>query len=704
MPFGPATHLPACEIPVMSAWFQKLHQHFVGRLLLYVMLPMLLVFAANITLNSLSLVGQLRRASEERLKQRVALIAADIDRDTLIAVISAQRMAEAQAAGMFGDRLASLEFARRVLEDTPGITGAYFGYERDADGKDAASLAELPATSMDPAGRFIPYWFVGTGPGRKIALEPLVDMESSLYYQGAKEEFLKSKKASPKITEPYVYQGKMIYEQTFPIVIDGEFRGVAGVDRALADVETPLRRIAADEQLDFFLISGHGKFIAATTDPADASGASLEGLLKTQPVADGPYAGLLGDMLRNRRARSVTRDRDPVTDATCYYAVAALPTGGWNLVLRATEASVMGPIWRQLALRLAMGVSMLLAVLSLLYLFARAFSRRIDRAVSIANCVAQGDLNVPRVVEAARDESGVLLRSIGGMTENLNSLVGAVKQASLHLNATATQISASAGQQNATMQGFNASTSEIAASIKQISSTGQELLETVEDLQRRTAATAALAGAGQAGLTSMENSMGSLAGATGSISTKLGMIREKAGGINAVVETITKVADQTNLLSINAAIEAEKAGEAGRGFLVVAREIRRLADQTAVATLDIEQMVRQMQDAVSAGVMEMDKFSEQVRTGIGQVNQIGGQMAEIIDQVQVLSGQFPTVSEGMRQQSQGARQIDEAMAQLVTGVHQVSETVKDFNAAAENLRLNAGALQSQVGQFTMASQ
>ena len=86
--------------------------------------------------------------------------------------------------------------------------------------------------------------------------------------------------------------------------------------------------------------------------------------------------------------------------------------------------------------------------------------------------------------------------------------------------------------------------------------------------------------------------MKQLVESTASVSAKLGMIREKADSINAVVTTITKVADQTNLLSINAAIEAEKAGEYGRGFLVVAREIRRLADQTAVATLDIETMVQ----------------------------------------------------------------------------------------------------------------
>ncbi len=128
-----------------------------------------------------------------------------------------------------------------------------------------------------------------------------------------------------------------------------------------------------------------------------------------------------------------------------------------------------------------------------------------------------------------------------------------------------------------------------------------------------------------------------------------------------MVTTITKVADQTNLLSINAAIEAEKAGEYGRGFLVVAREIRRLADQTAVATLDIETMVRQMQDAVGAGVMQMDKFADEVRSGVAQVTKINQMTWEIITEVQSLSSRFQLVNEGMRNQSTGAQQINDAM-------------------------------------------
>src|SRR5215211_7523474 len=117
----------------------------------------------------------------------------------------------------------------------------------------------------------------------------------------------------------------------------------------------------------------------------------------------------------------------------------------------------------------------------------------------------------------------------------------------------------------------------------------------------------------------MDQMMRQLSASTTSISAKLSAIQQKAASINLAVTTITKVADQTNLLSVNAAIEAEKAGEYGLGFLVLAREIRRLADQSAVATLDIERMVKEMQYSVSAGVMEMDKFTDQVRQGVGEV-------------------------------------------------------------------------------------
>ena len=295
--------------------------------------------------------------------------------------------------------------------------------------------------------------------------------------------------------------------------------------------------------------------------------------------------------------------------------------------------------------------------------------------------------------------SFLIARGIQAVVRSSGELVGQVKMSAMRVNSTASEIASAASEQNATVQTFNSSFNEIAAAVKQISATSKELARTIEEVGRQGRDTASLAGEGRENLNSMEVSMESLAEATGSISAKLGTIREKAGAINVVVTTITKVADQTNLLSINAAIEAEKAGEAGRGFLVVAREIRRLADQTAVATLDIEQMVRHMQQAVSAGVMEMDKFSEQVRGGMKQVGTMSHQLGKIMEQVQGQDGRFRLVEEGVMQQADGAQQIDTAITHLVGGVQQVATTSKEFLSASAHLKDSVSSLQDQVSIF-----
>jgi methyl-accepting chemotaxis protein WspA len=213
--------------------------------------------------------------------------------------------------------------------------------------------------------------------------------------------------------------------------------------------------------------------------------------------------------------------------------------------------------------------------------------------------------------------------------------------------------------------------------------------------------TGRMAADGRGNLQAMDGTMRQLADSTSSFGAKLAVISERAANINLAVTTITKVADQTNLLSINAAIEAEKAGEYGLGFLVVAREIRRLADQTAVASLDIERMVKEMQYSVSAGVMEMDKFAEQVRTGVREIGDVSSKLAEIITAVQGISGRFGQVTEGMRAQSQGADQIREAMVRLAEGASRTASSLNEFNGATIHLREAVGDLKEEVSRFTI---
>jgi methyl-accepting chemotaxis protein WspA len=255
-------------------------------------------------------------------------------------------------------------------------------------------------------------------------------------------------------------------------------------------------------------------------------------------------------------------------------------------------------------------------------------------------------------------------------------------------------------QQLSTANEIAATTSEIGATSQEISSTSKELVRTMSEVSTVAEQSAALAGSGQAGLTHMEGTMQQVVDAAAAINAKLAVLSEKAGNINQVVTTITRVADQTNLLSLNAAIEAEKAGEYGRGFAVVATEIRRLADQTAVATYDIDQIVKEIQSAVSAGVMGMDKFSQEVRRGMLEVQQVGGQLSQIIQQVQALAPRVESVNEGMQAQTTGAAQITEALMQLSGAVQQTVVSLRRSSEAMDDLHDVASSLAGGVSRGT----
>jgi methyl-accepting chemotaxis protein WspA len=357
--------------------------------------------------------------------------------------------------------------------------------------------------------------------------------------------------------------------------------------------------------------------------------------------------------------------------------------------------------WQRVQIGLTVLILIVVVVIS--WAIARSIVGPTAALINRMTDIAEGAADLTQRVEIqGDDEISQLGRLINAAIGRIRDLLARVRVQSVQLHATGTEIAAAAKEQDITANGFSASYTQIASAVKEISATSQQLFATTNEIRTRADQASGLADSGRSGLQNMQQGMQRLADSTGSISAKLGLVREKASGINTVVTTITKVADQTNLLSINAAIEAEKAGEAGRGFLVVAREIRRLADQTAVATLDIEQMVRQMQSAVSAGVMEMDKFHEDVRAGIAAVSEIAGQMGQIIDQVQSLAQEFHAVREAVQQQTTGTRQIDDATGQMVTGVRQVATAARDFNQAAANMRESVTSLQSELAQFKLS--
>lgn len=665
-----------------------------GRLLLFGMVPSMLTIIALVTMSSINDYHQLRTAEERLLLQSATSVAELFDQRNARWNTVATNLALSQSQGLFGMRDKSTAYIKSVLETSPLLDGTYIVYEPDADGQDAASLksATLPPNAIDAAGRFVPYW---VNLNSVVTLRQRTGMDVMESYQRPKNDFARTGAVNPVITEPVVRDGRLVVTHAFPIIINGKFAGASGVDRSLQRMHDINRELKERLGPDVFVISAQRRFIDATSD--DATGTVK---LSLTEVDKSPYAQLASKW-RSEGTSIVFEALDPVLGVDCFYAIAHVATGDWKVVLRRTHSDVMATAQFALYKNIGIGAIAVIIVSALMFFIARSVSSRVRVAAEVAERIAHGDLTKPITDNGGSDETGQLIRSMASMDNNLNALVGSVKQSGIRLNSTATEIAATSRQQEMASSTFGAASNQIAAAVNEISATAKDLVRTMESVSLNASQTTELAGSGRAGLQAMESVMHDLDRATTSISDKLGAINERSQKITTVITTITKVADQTNILSINAAIEAEKAGEFGTGFLVIAREIRRLADQTASATLDIEQMVQQMQGAVSSGVMEMDRFSDQVRRGVKNVVAAGSQLTEIIDRINQSTESFKQINASMQAQSEGAEQISEAMGSLTANAQQTMQSAKEFGIASTDLQSAIATLREAVSKFKL---
>jgi len=370
------------------------------------------------------------------------------------------------------------------------------------------------------------------------------------------------------------------------------------------------------------------------------------------------------------------------------------------LVASATRAGVDAICWHAVAgIAAAVGIG-IPAVLAAFWL-ARSFVAPVRQAVAVAESIAAGDLTTT-AARGDRHELGRLLAALGTMTGSLGGLIGRIKSAGAHLADVAPQVTTALANQERAVRSVSRSANEIAASVAQISATSEHLLETTGSVTGVAREAAQVADQGRGGLESMAASMQQLDEAMNAFTRKLATISQRASGITAVVTTIAKIADQTNLLSVNATIEAEKAGESGRGFRIVAQEIRRLADQTALATKDIERMVRDMQTAVSSGTMEMDRFRNEVSARISEVAEVSASLGRIIAPVQAVTRSLDKVHDGVEAQSQGARQIRDAMEMLRADAGDSAASLAVLSGSLDEFRHAIAELNAEAAKFRTA--
>jgi len=348
----------------------------------------------------------------------------------------------------------------------------------------------------------------------------------------------------------------------------------------------------------------------------------------------------------------------------------------------------------------------------LVFLILKGITGPLQRATLIASKLADGQLKEARyslVVDAGEENEGrvnhdeifQLCQAMDRMLRNLDSLLTQVGRSSDQVGGSAARIADSVHGLEATVAQQAASTTEVSATSRAISNTVSELAATMRRVTQAASEAASLASQGMKSLSDIESTMGTLLDATTEVSSKLEIVREKTASINQVITTITRVANQTNLLSLNAAIEAEKAGKYGAGFSVVAREVRRLADQTAVAALEIESVITEMQEAVREGVAGVERYTEEARASSDKITRTSADLGRIIDYTRQIGPQFQTVNEGIQTQSESASQISEAMSQLDDAALQTRESLEGFLEVTEQLRSAVKELETEVDKFVL---
>ena len=349
---------------------------------------------------------------------------------------------------------------------------------------------------------------------------------------------------------------------------------------------------------------------------------------------------------------------------------------------------------------IALGIMIVLIVMVIFFVIIRDITGHLQQVMFVAERIADGDLSV-EVHVTSKDETGKLMATMKVMVENLRTIV---KQISL----TSSEVAAASVQLHAAADQIATGTEEVAAQSATVATAGEEMAATSVDIAQR----CLLAAEGAQHATRAANNGAEVVEKTvsvmGQIATKVQesartveSLVERSDQIGAIIGTIEDIADQTNLLALNAAIEAARAGEQGRGFAVVADEVRALADRTTRATKEIGEMIKAIQRETKGAVEAMDLGVQQVEAGTIEASKSGDALRDILTQVNDVAMQVNQIATAAEELTATTNEISSNMHQVTEVVYQTSQGAQESATAAEQLKGNAVEMQRLVRKFTV---
>jgi methyl-accepting chemotaxis protein len=332
----------------------------------------------------------------------------------------------------------------------------------------------------------------------------------------------------------------------------------------------------------------------------------------------------------------------------------------------------------------------------------RGITRPVQELSSQAELVARGDLTV-EIIQRSQDEIGQLATAFRTMVESLRATIGQVSEASAAVASASSQISSSTEQMAAGAQEQTSQAGEVASAVEEMTKT---ILENSKNAST-TAETAKQAKhAAEQGGKVVEETVVGMKRIAEVVKKSAGTVQElgkSSDQIGEIISVIDDIADQTNLLALNAAIEAARAGEQGRGFAVVADEVRKLAERTTKATKEIAGMIKKIQEDTRGAVSSMEEGTRQVDEGIQLADKAGAALREIVEISQKVTDMVTQIAAASEEQSSASEQISKNVEAISAVTQETAQGTQQIARAAEDLNRLTENLQQLVSKFKLSS-
>ncbi len=605
-----------------------------------------------------------------------------------------------------------ISLIRENVAKNPKILGTYIAWEQNVLDRNDAAYVGTQVVGIDPAnGRFLPWWYRNAD--GSLGLDKLVDVDdqktlstgvrASEYYLCSKE----TKKPCVIDPAPYKVGDKIVMLASFiePIMLNGAFQGIVGADLSVNFIQDML--LGANQKLYngsgvMALIGGNGRIVAYTKDPSKF-GEKVSDILDSQQVAN----------MANLKRGEVTYSVDKTQGRIELY----LPFGigqtdaRWTLMLQLPLDAVMADLQKLQAdlnaqrksgtFGMAM-VGLLVAGIGLLviWLVGHGIARPLKQMVAMLDDIAKGEGDLTRRLTSDRaDELGSIANGFNTFLAKLQAMITQVVSSVQSVSDSSEHTADIAIRTNIGVQKQMVEIDQVATAVHEMTATAQDVARNATQAAQAASHADQSAAQGKQIVQDTSNSIGVLAVEIGKAVNVVQALAKDSENINAILTAIRGIAEQTNLLALNAAIEAARAGEQGRGFAVVADEVRNLAQKTQKATEEIQTMIQQLQQGTRDVVRVMEDSQSRTDESVQQAAKAAEALDAITQAVSVINDMNTQIASAAEEQSAVADDINRNVINIGQVAGEVAGGADESSAASAGLTKLAEQQRRLINQF-----